>query len=64
LFISKSVIYLFNVNKQKQNIMKALKLFYAQRLISHNIKPYKVVKLKTGIKAEHYINGDIKIVKI
>ena len=36
--------------------MRALKLFYEQRLISH--------KLKTGIKAEHYINGDIKIVKI
>ena len=44
--------------------MRALKLFYAQRLISHNIKPYKVIKLKTGIKAEHYVNGDIKIVKI
>ena len=41
--------------------MRALKLFYEQRLITHNIKPYKVVKLKTGIIAEHYINGDIKI---
>ena len=44
--------------------MRALKIFYEQRLISHNIKPYKVIKLKTGIKAEHYVNGDIKIVKI
>ncbi len=48
----------------KTKTMRALKLFYEQRLISHNIKPYKVVKLKTGIKAEHYVNGDIKIVKI
>ena len=51
-------------NQNKTETMRALKIFYEQRLISHNIKPYKVVKLKTGIKAEHYINGDIKIVKI
>tara|TARA_R100000541_G_scaffold31794_1_gene40613 strand:- start:197 stop:331 length:135 start_codon:yes stop_codon:yes gene_type:complete len=44
--------------------MRALKLFYEQRLIAHCIKPYKVVELPTGVKAEHYINGDIKIVKI
>lgn len=48
----------------KTEIMRALKLFYEQRLIAHCIKPYKVIKLKTGIKAEHYVNGDIKIVKI
>lgn len=42
--------------------MKRLKMFYRGRLIAHNIKPYKIIKLKNGKVAEHYINGDIKIV--
>ena len=42
--------------------MNALKLFYAQRLISHNIKPYKVIKLKTGVRVEHYRNGKLKTI--
>tara|TARA_R110000803_G_scaffold66918_3_gene128528 strand:- start:6801 stop:6935 length:135 start_codon:yes stop_codon:yes gene_type:complete len=44
--------------------MNALRLFYDRRLIRHSLKPYKVIELKTGIKAEHYFNGDIRIKKI
>jgi len=25
------------------------------------LKPYKVIKLKTGIEVEHYANGKIKV---
>jgi len=42
--------------------MKRLKMFYEARLITHSIKPYKVIKLKNNKVAEHYVNGDIKIV--
>ena len=37
-------------------------MFYEARLITHNIKPYKVIKLNDNKVAEHYINGNIKIV--
>ena len=42
--------------------MNALKLFCEERLISYNIKPYKVIKLKTGVKVEHYRNGKLKTI--
>lgn len=42
--------------------MKRIKMFYEARLITHNIKPYKVIKLDNNKVAEHYVNGNIKIV--
>ena len=42
--------------------MNRIKIFYKARLYAHNIKPYKVIKLDNNKVAEHYVNGDIKIV--
>ena len=38
-------------------------MFYKARLYAHNIKPYKIIKLNNNKVAEHYVNGDIKIVE-
>ena len=51
-------------NQNKTETMRALKIFYEQRLISHNIKPYKVVKLKTGIHTSNQNMNVMNVVQI
>ena len=41
--------------------MNQLRKYYERKLISYNLKPYKVIKLKTGIEVEHYADGKIKV---
>jgi hypothetical protein len=41
--------------------MNQLRKYYERKLISYNLKPYKVIKLKTGIEVEHYTNGNLKV---
>lgn len=42
--------------------MKTIKRIIKQVKESKNLKPYKVVKLSTGVVCEHYANGTIKVI--
>jgi hypothetical protein len=53
------VLYLFNFkNKDK---MKTIKRIIKQVKENKNLKPYKVVRLSSGVICEHYSNGNIKV---
>jgi len=53
------VLYLFNFkNKDK---MKTIKRIIKQVKENKNLKPYKVVRLSTGVICEHYSNGNVKV---
>lgn len=41
--------------------MKTIKRIIKQVKESKNLKPYKVVRLSSGIICEHYSNGNIKV---
>jgi len=45
-------------NKDK---MKTIKRIIKQVKESKNLKPYKVVRLSTGVICEHYSNGNVKV---
>jgi hypothetical protein len=50
-----------NVRKLKQRQMKTIKRIIKQVKENKNLKPYKVVRLSSGVICEHYSNGNIKV---
>ena len=42
--------------------MKTIKRIIKQVKENKNLKPYKVVRLSTGVICEHYSNGNIKVI--
>jgi len=53
------VLYLFNF--KNKNKMKTIKRIIKQVKENKNLKPYKVVRLSTGLICEHYSNGNVKV---
>jgi len=53
------VLYLFNF--KNKNKMKTIKRIIKQVKENKNLKPYKVVRLSSGVICEHYSNGNIKV---
>ena len=41
--------------------METIKRIIKERNESKNLKPYKVVRLSTGVICEHYSNGNVKV---
>ena len=41
--------------------METIKRIIKERKENKNLKPYKVVRLSSGVICEHYSNGNVKV---
>jgi ClpP class serine protease len=56
--VKKNIENIYFIKKYK---METIKRIIKQVKENKNLKPYKVVRLSTGVICEHYSNGNIKV---